>query len=122
MASPTPLQLAIQRLRRERHGQRLAALEAGVNAILSAHPSQGAGVALFGSLARDDWDGFSDVDLLVLADQRADAEALAEALLAAGLGHDVLAFDRPGWQRRRLASLHWAAIAREAKPLAGVWP
>ncbi|MFM9103891.1 MAG: nucleotidyltransferase domain-containing protein, partial [Cyanobium sp.] len=41
---------------------------------------------LFGSLARGDWDGFSDVDLLALAPSQAQASQLADALLSAGLG------------------------------------
>jgi predicted nucleotidyltransferase len=74
-------------------------------------------VLLFGSLSRDDWDGLSDVDLLVIAERRFEAEALADALLSACLADDVLAFDRAGWERRCATSPYWQAIARDALPL-----
>ncbi len=41
---------------------------------LAATPGQ---VWLFGSLARGDWDAYSDVDLLAIAPTQAEAEALA---------------------------------------------
>jgi HEPN domain-containing protein len=54
---------------------------------------------LFGSLARDDWDGFSDVDLLAVAPTQAQASQLADALVAAGLGDDVIALSSARWQQ-----------------------
>lgn len=107
----------LQRIRAERNGARLERLRRGVRAVQREHGPANGEVLLFGSLARGDWDGLSDVDLLVIAEERSEAEALADALLSAGLGDDVLAFDRRGWQRRRATSPYWQAIAREALPL-----
>lgn len=74
---------------------------------------------LFGSLARGDWDAFSDVDLLAVAPTRADCEALADALLDARLGDDVLALTCDRWHQLRLGDdPYWRAIGREALRLA----
>jgi len=40
-------------------------------------------VWLFGSLARGDWDGFSDIDLLVVGTNQDAAERAADQLIAA---------------------------------------
>jgi predicted nucleotidyltransferase len=113
---------ALQRLRQQRHGERLTALERQVQLLHRDRGPADAWVALFGSMARDDWDGFSDVDLLVIAEQRPDAEALAEALLSASLADDVLGLDRATWRRRLAASPYRRAIAGEARTLAGARP
>jgi predicted nucleotidyltransferase len=75
-------------------------------------------VLLFGSRARGDWDGYSDTDLLVVADTQAQVEAVADALLGAGLGADVVALSRGRWQTMaNSTSPHWRRICREARPL-----
>ncbi len=51
-------------IRDQRRRTLLAELRNGVVAVLSHHP--GGEVWLFGSLARGDWDAYSDVDLLAL--------------------------------------------------------
>jgi hypothetical protein len=51
-------------------------------------------VWLFGSLARSDWDGFSDTDLLVVAASRENAERTAEWLGEAQVGDACRAGDR----------------------------
>jgi len=84
-------------------------------------PSVAAGeceVWLFGSRARGDWDGWSDTDLLVVADAQEQADQLADALLDSGLGADVIALSRARWDG--LASCdspHWQAIRRQARQL-----
>lgn len=113
---------ALQRLRHQRHGERLTTLQRQVRVLHRERGPADAWVGLFGSLAREDWDGFSDVDLLVIAEARPDAEALAEALLRAALADDVLGLDRVSWQRRLAASAYWRAIAAEALTLAGSRP
>ena len=45
----------------------------------------------FGSLARGDWDGFSDTDLLVVAANQVEAGRSADQLIAALEGDDVIA-------------------------------
>jgi predicted nucleotidyltransferase len=100
-------------IREQRRLARIAQLREGVAALLSQHCS--GEVWLFGSLARGDWDAYSDVDLLAIAPTKAAAEDLADALVDAGLGDDVLALSQTRWQQLK-ASDHpyWRAIARDA--------
>ena len=70
---------------------------------------------LFGSLARGDWDSYSDVDLLAIAPIQQQADALADALLDARLGDDVLALTNERWlQLRHSDDPYWRAIGRDA--------
>jgi predicted nucleotidyltransferase len=104
-------------IREQRRSERLLALRRGAAAVVSRHP--GAEVWLFGSLARGDWDAFSDVDLLAVAPTRALADALADALLDARLGDDVLALTCERWDElRRGDDPYWRAIGRDALRLA----
>jgi predicted nucleotidyltransferase len=73
---------------------------------------------LFGSLARGDWDGLSDTDLLVVADSEAAAEHWAEQLRQARVGDDVVALASDRWQAMDSSpSPHWRAIRRQALQL-----
>jgi predicted nucleotidyltransferase len=75
----------------------------------------GAEVWLFGSLARGDWDAYSDVDLLAIAPSQPAAEVLANALVEAGLGDDVLALSTERWQQLISGDdPYWRAIGRDA--------
>jgi len=65
-------------IREQRRSARLAALRQEVEQVTAARPESE--VWLFGSLARGDWDAYSDVDLLAIAPSQAAAEALADAL------------------------------------------
>lgn len=104
-------------IREQRRSERLAALRQGSSAVLSSYP--GGEVWLFGSLARGDWDAFSDVDLLAIAPTKAGCDALANALLDARLGDDVLALTCERWdQLRRGNDPYWRAIGRDALRLA----
>ena len=68
-----------------------------------------------GSLARGDWDGFSDTDLLVVAANQDAAERAADQLMEALVGDDVLAIDQERWQAMaRSPSPHWRAIRSQA--------
>lgn len=100
-------------IRERRRSARLDALRQGAAAVLSGHP--GGEVWLFGSLARGDWDACSDVDLLAVAPTRGAADVLADALLAAQLGDDVLALSHEQWQHLRAGDdPYWRAIGRDA--------
>jgi predicted nucleotidyltransferase len=100
-------------IRERRRSDRLAALRQGAAAVLAAHP--GCEIWLFGSLARGDWDACSDVDLLAVAPTKGAADALADALLEAQLGDDVLALTSAEWQRLRAGDdPYWQAIGRDA--------
>ena len=69
----------------------------------------------YGSLARGDWDGFSDTDLLVVGANQAAAERAADQLMEALVGDDVLAIDQERWQAMaRSPSPHWRAIRAQA--------
>ena len=104
---------SLQSLRERQRQQRLAALRRGLEPLLRSRV--GSGVWLFGSLARGDWDAFSDVDLLAVAPDLHQARALADDLLAAGLADDVLALSEERW--RQLCGSddpYWRSIAVEA--------
>ena len=70
---------------------------------------------LFGSWARGDWDGFSDVDVLAVASNRDQASGLADAVLRHGMADDVLTLTEQEWQERRNGNdPYWRAIGRDA--------
>jgi predicted nucleotidyltransferase len=80
-------------------------------------------VWLFGSRARGDWDGRSDTDLLVVADSQEVADGLADALLDAGCGADVIALSRASWDAKATSeSPHWRSIHQQARQLLRVGP
>jgi predicted nucleotidyltransferase len=100
-------------IRTARRQERLSALRQGATTTAAAWPD--AEVWLFGSLARGDWDAYSDVDLLAIAPSQMDADALADALLEARLGDDVLALTHERWQQlQRGDDPYWRAIGRDA--------
>jgi predicted nucleotidyltransferase len=99
----------LRRLERER---RMAALRQRLRDTLGP---QICSVWLFGSLARGDWDGFSDTDLLVVAANQDEAERAADQLGEALVGDDVLAIDHERWQAMASSpSPHWRAIRAQA--------
>lgn len=103
-------------IRERQRSIRLAQLREGITPLLRACP--GASVLLFGSLARGDWDGFSDVDLLALAPSQTQASQLADALLSAGLGDDVIALSEARWQQLQASGdPYWSAIGSDAMAL-----
>jgi len=104
--------------RERRRTSRLADLARAVAEMLPHHP--GGSVWLFGSLARGDWDGLSDVDLLAVAPDGAAARALAEDLLAQGLADDAIALDEGRWgQLQDGDDPYWHVIGAEAIRLGG---
>ncbi len=114
-----------QRLREGVQHRFEAALQQRVQASLAAHALAGGGceVWLFGSRARGDWDGFSDTDLLVVADGQDQADQMADALLDAGLGADVIALSRARWQAMASStSPHWRSIHQQARQLLSFGP
>jgi predicted nucleotidyltransferase len=100
-------------IRTARRQERLSALRQGAATTAVAWPN--AEIWLFGSLARGDWDAYSDVDLLAIAPNQQQADALADALLDARLGDDVLALSQERWQQLRHGEdPYWRAIGRDA--------
>ncbi len=104
---------SLSALRDQQRQARLRALRLGVTPLLRG--LTGASVWLFGSLARGDWDAFSDVDLLAVAADQAQARELADVLLASGLADDVLALSQERWQQLREGpDPYWQAIGADA--------
>jgi predicted nucleotidyltransferase len=100
-------------IRAERRSERLQALQEAAAALVAGR--RGWEVWLFGSWARGDWDSRSDVDLIAVAPDREEADELADALLSAGLGDDVIALDASQWHdRRHSRDPHWRGIIRDA--------
>ena len=100
-------------IREQRHSARLKALRAGAAVVAAIHP--GGEVWLFGSMARGTWDAYSDVDLLAISPTQVAADALADALLEARLGDDVLALTQERWQQLKQGDdPYWRAIGRDA--------
>ena len=80
----------------------------------------GGSLWLFGSWARGDWDGFSDVDVLAAASNRYQVSGLADAVLRHGMADDVLALTEQEWKERRNGDdPYWGAIGRDAVRLSG---
>jgi predicted nucleotidyltransferase len=99
-------------LRRRERERRIAALHQRLRDTLGTNDCS---VWLFGSLARGDWDGFSDTDLLVVAANQDAAEWAADQLMEALVGDDVLAIDQGRWQAMAISpSPHWRAIRAQA--------
>jgi predicted nucleotidyltransferase len=99
-------------LRRRERQRRITALRQRLRDTLG--PSD-CSVWLFGSLARGDWDGFSDIDLLVVAADKDAAERAADQLIEALVGDDVMAIDQERWQAMDGSpSPHWRAIRAQA--------
>ena len=117
----------VQRIRTQRRANAIA----GLRAYLAAYPPDAERVVLFGSLARGDFDGASDADLLVIggegridtgiwdaAGRDCDVVPLSAAAWARGLagGHPfVLAVAREGVEL-------WAAGPQAARPAAAPDP
>jgi uncharacterized protein len=109
------------RIRQARHESWLADLRRKTEEVGQACVKQGIGieqVLLFGSRARGDFDGHSDVDLIAVGTTQQDAEAVADALADAHLGDDLIAMSRESWQRKAHASHPtWRATFSEAVPI-----
>ena len=101
-------------LRRRERERRIKALSQRLKDTLGPCDSS---VWLFGSLARGDWDGFSDTDLLVVAANQDEAERAADQLGEALAGDSrpgdpppsgAMSQARPGaWWRQARADSSW---------------
>ena len=101
-------------LRRRERERRIMALRQRLQDTLGTNDCS---VWLFGSLARGDWDGFSDIDLLVVAANQDAAERAADQLMEALVGDDMLAIDHERWQAMAISpSHHWRAIRLYPQP------
>ena len=104
--------ITVADIRRRKQAERLSALQRQADVVLGAQP--GGSLWLFGSWARGDWDGFSDVDVLAVASNRDQATDLADAVLRHGMADDALALTEQEWQERRNGNdPYWRAIGRD---------
>ena len=62
--------------------------------MIDQQPDQ---IWLFGSRARGDWDGYSDTDLVVVAEHQVQAARWVDHWIDAGVVADVIAMDRKAW-------------------------
>lgn len=100
-------------IRERKRDARVAQLRQGARAVVAAHPN--GQVWLFGSLARGDWDAYSDVDLLAIAPSKPAADALADAVLSAALADDVVALSHERWNTlKNSEDPYWRAIGNDA--------
>ena len=120
MGSSTPISTplaTVAEIRGRKQAQRIQGLCAHAQRLLEQYP--GCSLWLFGSLARGDWDAFSDVDVLAVAPERPLALDLAERVLSQGLADDALPLTLDEWaQRQTEGDLYWSAIAKDALCLA----
>ena len=111
----------LARIRQKRHLDWLAEMRRQVQKLGARCVADGVGieaVLLFGSRARGDFDGRSDVDLIAVGTTPSDAEAVADALAEAHLGDDLIALSLEDWQgKARSTHPTWRSIHAEAIPL-----
>ena len=108
--------MTVADIRRRKQAERLSRLHQQASLVLAKQP--GGSLWLFGSWARGDWDGFSDVDVLAVAPNRSQASELADAVLDQEMANDVLALTDQEWQERRNGDdPYWRAIGRYALQL-----
>ena len=114
MERPIPAtKTTVAAIRRRKRDEKIGLLQQQASDLLLAHPNTH--LWLFGSWARGDWDGFSDVDVLAVAPNRSQASALADAVLDQEMADDVLALTEQEWQERRTGNdPYWRAIGRDA--------
>jgi predicted nucleotidyltransferase len=113
MASGT----TVAEIRQHKREQHLSRLQAEAKQLIDSHP--GGSLWLFGSLARGDWDAYSDVDMLAVAPTPVEADQLADAVLSKQLADDVIALCTSEWDRRAASKdPYWQAISRDARCLA----
>ena len=81
---------SIKELKAKKHYEKLSLLRASLKEIVHREKMEPQYVILFGSYARGDFNGFSDVDLIVVDHNRDQAEWLACSIHEQGLADDVL--------------------------------
>jgi len=117
MAPPPSNSNAVAEIREHKLQRRLADLRDSAERLVVCCP--GGSLWLFGSLARGDWDAYSDVDMLAIAATSEDAETLADAVFTHQVADDVLALSIREWEQLRCSKdPYWQAISRDALCLA----
>ena len=96
LATGTTTKNAVAAIRERKREERVQALRKQASSLLSN--LDGCSLWLFGSLARGDWDAFSDVDVLAVGRDQECADRLSDQVLACGMADDVIALPEKEWQ------------------------
>ena len=109
---------SIKELKVKKHHEKLSLLQASVKEIVNREKMEPQFVILFGSYARGDFNGFSDVELIVVDHNRDQAELLACSIQEQGLADDVLSLNAVEWnQKEKSDSFFRKSILQEFLPL-----
>ena len=92
---------SIKELKAKKHHEKLFLLRVSVKEIVHREKMEPQFVMLFGSYARGDFNGFSDVDLIVVDQNRDQAERLACSIQEQGLADDVLTLSSVEWNQKK---------------------
>lgn len=109
-----PKAKTIQELKVQRHRKKLVQLRSSIAELVQEQRFHPESVILFGSYARGDFNGFSDIDLIVVDRSRDQAVRLAAVLQEQGLADDVLTFDMEQWSQKQVSkSAFWKSVREE---------
>ena len=92
---------SIKELKAIKHNEKLSLLRASVKEILHREKMEPQYGIVFGSYARGEFNGFSDVDLIVVDHNRNQADRLACSILEQGLADDVLTLNSEEWNQKK---------------------
>jgi hypothetical protein len=85
--------MTVADIRRRKQAERLKGLHQQASLVLAEHP--GGSLWLFGSWARGDWDGFSDVDVLALTELEWQERRNGDDPYWSAIGRDALRLNQP---------------------------
>ena len=112
---------SIKELKAKKHHEKLSLLRASVKEIVHREKMEPQFVILFGSYARGDFNGFSDVDLIVVDHNRDQADRLACSIQEQGLADDVLTLNSEEWnQKKKSDSFFWKSILQESSRIPSI--
>ena len=112
-ATGTTIKNAVAAIRERKWEERVQALRSQASSLLSHF--DGCSLWLFGSLARGDWDAFSDLDVLAVGRDQECADRLSDQVLACGMADDVIALTDQTWHELRQGhDPYWRAIAADS--------
>ena len=105
----------IRELKAKKHHEKLYMLRASVKEIVNREKMEPQYVFLFRSYVRGDFNGFSDVDLIVVDHNRDQADRLACSIQEQGLADDVLILNSVKWNKKKKSdSFFWKSILQES--------
>ena len=94
---------SIRELKAKKYHEKLSLLRASVKEIVNREKMEPQFVILFGSYARGDFNGFSDVDMIVIDRNRDQADRLACSIQEQGLADDVLTLNSVEWNQKKIS-------------------